>query len=330
MFHLVCAFTPYSHIFGHLLGGNGILNGSQLRAGLRRSKPMITAHETPSVVFCFREIRASNSICWSNKRKLRMVTKRIRTEYMKRFKDPEWETYAKCYEEMIKYRLTRRLLEQTHNPWFWNNDSDSESSRSTPQKNKVEPLVLKDDSQRECARKIPPKEPLEQKIPISEELQEVATPENSPPIDVQGAVEVGCGETEEEKLGQGLIAPESGKKPEAQTKTKQSRKPPRAWSQLRKPKETDKKNRHPFALYGGGDKPAEMARKKTHNVGPAASTKEIHQSALRAKTRREVEKQVQKVDKWRVRSAELEKVTITKPDFDPWMTEYMRCFSARS
>lgn len=96
-----------------------------------------------------------------------------------------------------------------------------------------------------------------------------------PFLDVQGAVDVGCGETEEEKLGQGLIAPESGKKPEAQTKTKQSRKPPRAWSQLRKPKETDKKNRHPFALYGGGDKPAEMARKKTHNVGPAASTKEV-------------------------------------------------------
>lgn len=111
-----------------------------------------------------------------------MVTKRIRTEYMKRFKDPEWETYAKCYEEMIKYRLTRKLLEQTHNPWFWNSDSDSESSRSTPQKNKVEPLVLKEESQRERERKIPPKEPLEQKIPISEELQEVAYPETSPPI----------------------------------------------------------------------------------------------------------------------------------------------------
>ncbi|KAK6328215.1 hypothetical protein J4Q44_G00001930 [Coregonus suidteri] len=266
-----------------------------------------------------------------NKRKLRMVTKRIRTEYMKRFKDPKWETYAKCYEEMVKYRLTRRLLEQTHNPWFWNGDSDSESSRSTPQNNKVEPLVLKEESQRERERKIPPKQPFEQKIPISEEVhEEVASPQTSPPIDVQVAVDRGCGETEEEKLGQVLTASELGKKPEAQTTAKRSRKPPRACSQLRKPKETDKKNRHPFALYGGGDRPAEMARKKTHNVGPAASTKEIHQSALRAKTRREVEKQVQKVDKQRVRSAELEKETMTKPDFDPWMTEYMRCFSARS
>lgn len=98
----------------------------------------------------------------------------------------------------------------------------------------------------------------------------------------------GCRETEEVKLGQGLIASESGKKPEAQTKAKQSRKPLRAWSQLRKPKETDKKNRHPFALYGGGDKPAEMARKKTHNVGPAASTKEVITHSANANSKRSV------------------------------------------
>lgn len=62
-----------------------------------------------------------------------MVTKRIRSEYMKKFKDPKWETYTKCYEEMLKYRLTRRLLECTHNPWFWNSsDSDSESGGKSP------------------------------------------------------------------------------------------------------------------------------------------------------------------------------------------------------
>lgn len=57
-----------------------------------------------------------------------MVTKRIRSEYMKKFKDPKWETYSKCYEERLKYRLARRLLEQSHNPWFWSgSDSDSDS-----------------------------------------------------------------------------------------------------------------------------------------------------------------------------------------------------------
>lgn len=62
-----------------------------------------------------------------------MVTKRIRSEYMKKFKDPKWETYTKCYEEMLKYRLTRRLLEYTHKPWFWSgSDSDSDSGDRSP------------------------------------------------------------------------------------------------------------------------------------------------------------------------------------------------------
>ena len=88
-----------------------------------------------------------------------------------------------------------------------------------------------------------------------------------PFLDVQGAVDGGCGE--EEKLGKGLTASEPGRKPEAQTKAKQSRKPPRARSQLQKPKETDKENRHPFAMYGWGERQAEMASKNTHNVGPS-------------------------------------------------------------
>lgn len=72
-----------------------------------------------------------------------MVTRRIRSEYMKKFKDPKWETYTKCYEEMLKYRLTRRLLEQTHKPWFWSgSDTDSDSggrSPLPPGKNQVGP-----------------------------------------------------------------------------------------------------------------------------------------------------------------------------------------------
>lgn len=62
-----------------------------------------------------------------------MVSRRIRSEYMKKYKDPKWESYAKCYEELLKYRLTRRLLEQTHNPWFWSgSDTDSETGGRSP------------------------------------------------------------------------------------------------------------------------------------------------------------------------------------------------------
>lgn len=54
-------------------------------------------------------------------------------------------------------------------------------------------------------------------------------------------------------------------------------------------------------------------------------------SALRAKTRREVERQLPRVVKPRARSADLDKTSIPKlvPEFDPWVTEYMRSFSAR-
>ncbi|KAL0177934.1 hypothetical protein M9458_026828, partial [Cirrhinus mrigala] len=39
-------------------------------------------------------------------------------------------------------------------------------------------------------------------------------------------------------------------------------------------KDPEKENRHPFALYGAGERQTDMASKKTHNVGPAASTAE--------------------------------------------------------
>lgn len=78
-----------------------------------------------------------------------MVTRRIRSEYMKKFKDPKWETYTRCYEEMLKYRLTRRLLEQTHNPWFWNgSDTDSDSGERSPlapSKNQVQAETVREE-----------------------------------------------------------------------------------------------------------------------------------------------------------------------------------------
>lgn len=40
-------------------------------------------------------------------------------------------------------------------------------------------------------------------------------------------------------------------------------------------KDPDKENRHPFALYGSGERQTDMASKKTHNVGPATSTAEV-------------------------------------------------------
>ncbi|XP_016403386.1 centriole, cilia and spindle-associated protein-like [Sinocyclocheilus rhinocerous] len=63
-----------------------------------------------------------------------IMSKKIRTEYMKKFRDPKWQTFSKCYEDSVKYRLTRRLMEQTHRPLFgdgWDSGFDS-SGRSSP------------------------------------------------------------------------------------------------------------------------------------------------------------------------------------------------------
>lgn len=75
-----------------------------------------------------------------------MVTKRIRSEYMKKFKDPKWETYSKCYEDLVSYRLSRRMLEQAHNAWFWDEcESDTESSgKCTPQERTEDYRLEKD------------------------------------------------------------------------------------------------------------------------------------------------------------------------------------------
>lgn len=60
--------------------------------------------------------------------------RRVKTEYMKRFKEPKWESCGACYLELLRYRLSRRLLEQAHRPWLWDGweqDSAGGSGSST-------------------------------------------------------------------------------------------------------------------------------------------------------------------------------------------------------
>ncbi|XP_028844319.1 centriole, cilia and spindle-associated protein [Denticeps clupeoides] len=256
-----------------------------------------------------------------------MVTKRTMSEYMKKFKDPKWETYSKCYEELLKYRMTRRLLEQSHNPWFWGgSETDSNTSgKSTPQRrNVVEPLQLKDES------------------PTQEDTI----------IPAQGKQEPNEGEAKEETANVcNLLTSQDADQPvaEAEPSTKKKgrkenrkkgapaipllRKASTMWQNNKSTRTRDasQEPRHPFALYGWAERYADVASKKTYSVCPARSTKEIHESAMRAKTRREIEKKMKK-GKCVALSADLDKLTKATlfTDYDPWMTEYMRCFSARS
>ncbi|KAM4744389.1 centriole, cilia and spindle-associated protein isoform 1-T2 [Anableps anableps] len=295
-----------------------------------------------------------------------MVIKRIRSEYMKKFKDPKWETYTKCYEEMLAYRLTRRLLEHTHNPWFWNgSDSDSDSGERSPphpSKNQVEASggraeaaageaegVKVDRQQETRTAGAGPRLTIQNEEQIRPDPQSSAR--SSQCDDTRESNKALQGEEEEQRVSsrasKQLSAPLRDQEKETRGVRPFQRKPSKstrpAWcsqrSQRVKPapswplKEDTKERRHPFALYGSGEKDADIADRKTHNVGPAASTAEIHESALRAKTRRQVERQIQsqRTERRRAKSADPNKAgMVVQPEFNPWLTEYMRCFSARS
>ncbi|XP_075905916.1 centriole, cilia and spindle-associated protein isoform X2 [Nelusetta ayraudi] len=271
-----------------------------------------------------------------------MVTRRIRSEYMKKYKDPKWESYAKCYEELLKYRLTRRLLEQTHNPWFWSgSDTDSETggrSPPAPGKNQeqAEPKEDRGDVElEECqGAKMDGTTVLVPRIPLQDEAQGA----HSTAGPLQSAVETKV--VEEERVGNkdsqrltdkttGGIIQSKPSKQSRQARRSHHVKPVAA----QQSREDSQESRHPFALYGSGEKDADTAGRKTHNVCPVASTHQIHESALRAKTRRQVERQIhtQRSERRRAKSADVEKVRkVIQPEFNPWLTEYMRCFSARS
>ncbi|XP_026214689.1 centriole, cilia and spindle-associated protein isoform X1 [Anabas testudineus] len=294
-----------------------------------------------------------------------MVTKKIRTEYMKKFKDPKWETFSKCYEDSLKYRLTRRVMEHSHKPWFWEGwDSGSESSGwSTPRlmRNKVAPLSLPP----------PPQTSMEMKQRL-EELKPGPGPEQS---SEDGATEVGGGEasvvdaapTAAEVVENGVNEPSGASATAApntsgpsddtdngpadsassdgdpvkpvpkrrhRRRTPRSEpghrdgshddkaaivhKPPRAKSQ---PPIRTKENRRPSSRLDWTERQMEVRR----------SPNDSHTSDACVQTRRESDKRSSNMDRRRARSADLEKMRrsqLVVAD-DRWMTEYMRCFSAR-
>ncbi|XP_061820265.1 centriole, cilia and spindle-associated protein [Nerophis lumbriciformis] len=255
-----------------------------------------------------------------------MVTRKIRrSEYMKKYKDPKWETYTKCYEELVKYRLSRRLLEQTHKPWIWNlPDSDSETGEAkSPGKGEGPPRAKMEACQGPKAD-----------VPRLPGLQE------------ERGNDCHQKEVRESCAAEGHTGEQSGRKhkrephedaevpqppPSKPRRLSKSSRLQRVKSVVQQPPKDHSK--HPFALYASGEKDADTAGKKTHNVLPIASTSEIHASALRAKTRREAERQVQTQRNERRIAKSTDKRKARKkvrPDFNPWLTEYMRCFSGRT
>ncbi|KAM4611289.1 centriole, cilia and spindle-associated protein [Polymixia lowei] len=290
-----------------------------------------------------------------------MVTKKIRTEYMKKFRDPKWETFSKCYEDSLKYRLTRRVMEHSHRPWIWegwDNGSDS-SGRSTPRltRNKIAPLSVKSSTPLEDRRErlLELKSALDPN-PSSEsgepEVEAWEQPDGSPPI------ENGLNEPDQVSVKE---APNTNG-PSDDTATDDG--PIDRGSSDEEPVKAEPRHRHrhraPRSEPGHrdsshDDKPAPVRKQSRAKSQPPISSKEkenrrlctrhdrterhpevkrtqneSHMTDACVQTRRGSDKRGS-AERRRARSADLEKMRkseLTVAD-DRWMTEYMRCFSAR-
>lgn len=266
-----------------------------------------------------------------------------KTEYMKKYREPKWETFSKSYEDSLKYRLTRRLMEQTHRPFFaegWDSGSDS-SATSSPKHQEVNVPNAK------------------HYISSSESKNETAEVLNSWKPQVNGEVHTDSSATLESaaRLENGYKAVTSNGPSESFPKRRQrhraprsepcypnkdldsdesrisiSRKPSRAKSQPpgnSKERTSNRENRRPFIRYDWAERHIETRR--TPNIRASVSAGEIHRADVGVQTRRESKKNGRASDHRRARSADVEKSRrsgLSVAD-ERWMTEYMRCFSAR-
>ncbi|XP_029010516.1 centriole, cilia and spindle-associated protein [Betta splendens] len=271
-----------------------------------------------------------------------MVTKKARTEYMKRFKDPKWETFSKCYEDSLKYRLTRRVMEHSHKPWFWEGwDSGSESSGwSTPRlaRNRVAPLSLPLHTSMEVKQTL---EELEAgpgpkgsedggAAPAAEDAEAEASggsaPNSSGPSDDRatdaGPADSASSDGEPAKPVQKRHHRRRSPRSETGLKDRSGDdKPPRAKSQPAI-STREKENRRPSSRLDWTERQPEARR------APNANS---HTSDACVQTRRQSAKRSSNPERRRARSADPDKLRrsqLTVAD-ERWTTEYMRCFSAR-
>ncbi|XP_045401492.1 centriole, cilia and spindle-associated protein-like [Lemur catta] len=251
----------------------------------------------------------------------------VKSEYMKRYQEPRWDEYGPCYRELLHYRLGRRLLEQAHAPWLWDDwgpGSSSDDSASSESSGSGSPAP-------QCA----PASPAEQEetergvhgFP-EEQGAEAGAAEDAalPALPVKDAEE----KPEQIRTKETDILP-TGTEPRQQRSALFARGNREAVRSPQRSSSKIKEHKHPFALYGWGEKQTDTGSQKTHNVCASAAVHEIHESALRAKNRRQVEKKKLVAQRQRAHSVDVENRKMKSSSSEnPWMTEYMRCYSARA
>ncbi|KAI5620312.1 centriole, cilia and spindle-associated protein [Silurus asotus] len=260
-----------------------------------------------------------------------VTTKKIRTEYMKKFREPKWETFSKCYQDSVKYRLSRRLMEHTHRPLFgdgWDSGSDS-SGRSSP---KIKGMVDSSNPQ-------PSSSESAETPRVNAEQDTDTTVHDSLPVE-NGYHHVTANGPSELLVRQRHRAPRSKPSfPQLEPETDEStdstlRKPTRAKSQPpagAAERTSNRDNRRPNIRYDWAERSMEARERRRLNMKGSASAGEIHWDDVMVQTRRDSEKCGKVSERRRARSADLEKLQgseLSTAD-DRWTTEYMRCFSAR-
>ncbi|KAM4813305.1 centriole, cilia and spindle-associated protein [Urocitellus parryii] len=258
----------------------------------------------------------------------------LKSEYMKRYREPRWDEYAPCYRELLRYRLGRRLLEQAHAPWLWDAwgpDCASDDSASSAASGPAPRCALADPEEAsevsepaEASEREEPERPAGEQGAEAGDEQDAAQPA-LPVKDVEEKSEQQTRVKETDKLPAGVKPRQQPSALFARGSRKAVRSPQRSSSKI-------KENKHPFALYGWGERQTDTGSQKTHNVCASASVHEIHESALRARSRRQEEKRKLAAQRQRAHSVEVQRGrTARAPSAEsPWVTEYMRCFSARA
>ncbi|GAB0187039.1 centriole, cilia and spindle-associated protein [Grus japonensis] len=191
--------------------------------------------------------------------------RRVKTEYMKRFKEPKWESCGACYLELLRYRLSRRLLEQAHRPWLWDGweqdsgggsggGSSTVGSPSPP--GAGSPAAAQEEEEAapsEAGRASPEKEREDQEKQQREEQEKTV---------------------EHTSVKEADKTSRTGRRPsQSALSSRNDRK------SAKSPQKTDapKENKHPFALYGWGERQTDTGSQKTHNVCASASANECYQ-----------------------------------------------------
>uniref|UniRef100_A0A8C1YB00 Centriole, cilia and spindle-associated protein a n=2 Tax=Cyprinus carpio TaxID=7962 RepID=A0A8C1YB00_CYPCA len=273
-----------------------------------------------------------------------IMSKNIRTEYMKKFRDPKWETFSKCYEDSVKYRLTRRLMEQTHRPLFgdgWDSGSDS-SGRSSPRLqdgnvSNAKHYTSSSESKNENAEVLDTWKP---QVNGEVHTDTSAAVESSLPLEngykdmtPNGPSESNLKQRQRQRVLRSEPCYPNKELDSDESQLPLSRKPSRAKSQPpgnTKERTPNRENRRSFILHDLAERHIETRDRRTPNMRVSLSAGEIHRADVGVQTRREAKKGGRSSDRRRARSADLEKSRRSALSADErWMTEYMRCFSAR-